>query len=60
MVRIYMLNIQQYSIEILEGYIPLKQNRMVIAWMEIHKEELIALWKISQDDGEFFKIEPLK
>ena len=48
------------SIEILEGYIPLKQNRMVIAWMEINKEELIALWKISQDDGEFFKIEPLK
>ena len=48
------------SIEILEGYMPPKQNRMVIAWMEIHKEELIALWKISQDDGEFFKIEPLK
>ena len=54
--EIYSIN----SIEILEGYIPLKQNRMVIAWMEIHKEELIALWKISQDDGEFFKIEPLK
>ena len=48
------------SIRIIEGDMPQKQNRMVIAWMEIHKEELKALWKISQNDGEFFKIDPLK
>lgn len=48
------------SIEVIEGFIPPKQNRMVIAWMEIHKDELNALWKVSQTDGEFFKIEPLK
>ena len=48
------------NIDVIEGLIPPKQNRMVIAWMEIHKDELNALWKISQKDGEFFKIEPLK
>jgi len=52
-----------YSINnttLLEGKLPLKQHKLVVAWMEIHKEELIALWKISQDDGEIFKIDPLK
>ena len=48
------------SIEILEGKLPPKQCRMVIAWMEIHKEELIALWKVLQEEGEFFKIDSLK
>lgn len=52
-----------YSIKdtsILEGKIPKKQHKLVIAWMEIHKDELIALWNISQNDGEIFKIDPLK
>ena len=52
-----------YSIRdnsILEGKLPSKQNNLVVAWMEIHKDELIALWNISQNDGEIFKIEPLK
>lgn len=52
-----------YSIkttELIEGKLPLKQHKLVVAWMEIHKEELQALWVISQNDGEVFKIEPLK
>ena len=52
-----------YSIKettILEGKLPLKQHKLVVAWMEIHKDELIALWNISQNDGEIFKIDPLK
>ena len=52
-----------YSIkntELIEGKLPTKQHKLVVAWMEIHKEELQALWKVSQNDGEVFKIEPLK
>ena len=52
-----------YSIkttELIEGKLPLKQHKLVVAWMEIHKEELQALWEVSQNDGEVFKIEPLK
>lgn len=52
-----------YSInnnKILEGKLPPKQHKLVVAWMEIHKEELNALWKVSQKNGEIFKIDPLK
>ena len=52
-----------YSIEevsVLEGKVPQKQHKLVIAWMEIHKEELNALWEVCQKDGEIFKIDPLK
>lgn len=52
-----------YSINdclILEGKLPPKQNKLVIAWMEIHKEELQALWEVSQKENEIFKIDPLK
>ncbi|MBR3152457.1 MAG: DUF4160 domain-containing protein [Clostridia bacterium] len=52
-----------YSIDdssVLEGKIPQKQHKLIIAWMEIHRDELKALWNISQNDGEFFKIDPLK
>ncbi|MEE0865237.1 MAG: DUF4160 domain-containing protein [Clostridia bacterium] len=48
------------DITILEGSLPQKQHKLVIAWMEIHKDELNALWRISQNDGEVFKIDPLK
>lgn len=46
--------------KILEGRLPQKQHKLVVAWMEIHKDELQALWNISQQDGEIFKIDPLK
>lgn len=52
-----------YSIKdlrVLEGKMPSKQHKLVIAWMEIHKDELRALWEVSQSDGEVFKIDPLK
>ena len=52
-----------YSINnksVLEGFIPSKQHKLVVAWMEIHNEELHALWNVSQNDGEIFKIDPLK
>ena len=48
------------NITLLEGKLPPKQHKLVIAWMEIHKEELAALWKVSQNDGEIFRIDPLK
>ena len=30
--------------EITDGKLPSKQNRLVSAWVEIHKEELMANW----------------
>jgi hypothetical protein len=48
------------SCEITRGNLPAKQLRLVLAWMEIHKEELIADWKLCQNGEKPFKIKPLK
>jgi len=45
---------------LIEGKLPIKQSKMVEAWILIHKEELSLLWDCIQNDGQFFKIEPLK
>lgn len=46
--------------EIIEGQFPLKQLKLVIAWIEIHKEELTADWKLCQNGEKPYPIEPLK
>ena len=43
-----------------EGKLPKKQRKLIEAWICIHVEELNSLWNIMQEQGEFFKIEPLK
>lgn len=45
---------------ILAGNLPVKQLRLVLAWIELHRDELVALWDTMQEDGEYFKIEGLK
>ena len=52
------MDIQSY--EILEGQIPPRQLRLVSAWIEIHKEELLADWILCQNGEKPFTIEPLK
>ncbi len=44
----------------LEGTMTVKQEKMIEAWILIHKEELETLWKVMQEDNKYFKIEPLK
>ena len=39
---------------------PNKQETMIVAWIAIHLEELNTLWKLTQKEKQFFKIEPLK
>jgi hypothetical protein len=46
--------------EISEGNMPPKQMKLVLAWAELHKDELIADWELAQNGEEPFKIEPLK
>jgi len=46
--------------EIMEGEIPARQSRLVLAWIEIHQEELMADWKLCQNGEKPFSIEPLK
>ncbi|MDD6570965.1 MAG: DUF4160 domain-containing protein [Thermoflexaceae bacterium] len=46
--------------ELLQGKLPLKQYRMVVAWMAIHEDELYAAWNNAVRQMPFEKIEPLK
>jgi hypothetical protein len=45
---------------ILAGEFPAKQTKYVVAWADIHKEELTALWNIMQTDEDYFKIKGLE
>lgn len=46
--------------EVLEGSIPKNKMKLLEAWVEIHKEDLYANWKLLSSGKEYFKIEPLK
>ncbi|MCH5598806.1 DUF4160 domain-containing protein [Niabella ginsengisoli] len=46
--------------EILNGELPLKQIKLIQAWIEIHKDELLADWELCQSGEQPFNIEPLK
>ena len=46
--------------EILEGEFPQKQFKLLLAWMAIHEDELIANWQMLSEGEGYFKIEPLR
>lgn len=48
------------SCELIEGELPKKQLRLALAWAELHREELMANWKLAMESELPFKIEPLK
>jgi hypothetical protein len=45
---------------ILDGSVPQKQPKMVQAWIEIHKEELLVDWDLTVNGIEPFRIAPLQ
>ena len=46
--------------DVLEGSFPKKQMKLLLAWMAIHEEELLANWKLLSNGDGYFKIEPLR
>jgi hypothetical protein len=46
--------------EILEGELPPAKTRLVLAWLEIHREDLIADWALAVEGQQVFQIEPLR
>ena len=46
--------------EIIDGYIPAKQKRLVSAWVAIHEEELNDAWSKAVKNFSFDKIAPLQ
>jgi len=45
---------------LLEGNFPNHKLKLVIAWAEIHKEELMADWTLAVEGQHVFKIDALK
>jgi hypothetical protein len=45
---------------LLEGSLPANKEKLVQAWIEIHKEDLMANWQLAVDGNTIFKIDPLK
>jgi hypothetical protein len=52
-----------YSIpdgDLLSGVIPPAKARLVQAWIEIHREDLLADWELAASGQQPHKIEPLR
>ncbi len=46
--------------ELLEGEMPTSKLKLIDAWIELHKDELEANWKLLSDGDGYFKIDPLR
>ena len=51
-----------FSLEgnLISGNLPIKQIKLVQAWIEIHQDELFAAWYCYNEDGEIIKIKGLE
>ena len=45
---------------LIAGEFPKDKLKLVFAWIEIHKDELIADWTLAVNGQQVFKIDPLK
>jgi hypothetical protein len=46
--------------KVLEGELPPAKMRLLLAWVEIHKDELLADWELAVSGQQPYKIEPLR
>ena len=45
---------------VLEGSIPSSKMKLLQAWIELHKDELMADWELAVSGENLYKIEPLR
>ncbi len=43
-----------------DGEMPKAQIKLIAAWAEIHREELLANWELAINEEPLYKIEPLR
>jgi len=56
----YQASVDIHICETIEGNLPPKQRKMVLAWAEMHKEELMADWNLVMNGEDPFRIQPLQ
>jgi len=53
-----LISIKEASV--IKGALPTKQLKLVLAWCEIHRDELMKNWESARAHGQISKIEPLR
>ncbi len=56
----YAVSIAIDTIEVLAGALPRRQQQLVEAWTELHRDELTAAWESMLAEEPITKIEPLR
>ncbi|MEY8717387.1 DUF4160 domain-containing protein [Francisella philomiragia] len=56
----YKCSVSITDIVVIVGELPKKQERLVLAWAEIHQKELLQNWELCQKDKQPMQIEPLR
>ncbi|MDA1140956.1 MAG: DUF4160 domain-containing protein [Planctomycetota bacterium] len=46
--------------ELLDGSLPPAKLRLVSAWIEIHRDDLMANWELAVAGQQLYKIDPLR
>ena len=46
--------------DILEGNLPVRQMKLIQAWIELHQDDLMADWYLAESGQIPFKIDPLR
>ena len=46
--------------DVIEGSIPKNKMKLLVAWVEINHEDLIANWKLLNNGEKIFRIDPLR
>ncbi|SMP73966.1 protein of unknown function [Desulfonatronum zhilinae] len=58
----YQGSVAVYAIDdgsVLAGELPLKKHKLVVAWIEIHKDDLLANWQLAVNGKHPFRIRGL-
>ena len=56
----YKAKIDIRTCEVIEGDLPRRQNKLALAWAELHQDELLANWTLVMNGEEPFRIQPLQ
>lgn len=56
----YKATVDIHTCEIIEGNLPKRQTKLVVAWAELRQEDLLADWELVMNGKEPYEIQPLK
>ena len=56
----YKASVDIRACEIIDGNLPRRQQKLVLAWAELHQEELMADWNLIINGENPLKIQPLQ